>query len=226
MPAVAATPITPAARSPKRRVPRQERSRRRVDGILDAAARLVVDRGVDALTTRDIAEAAGAPVASLYQYFSDKEDVLIALAQRDMEEMDAQVVEDLATIEILSVASLVRTTMMAFVSVYHRRRAFVEIYLRGRTNVAVHRFGREHNERVAEMLHLYAIEAGLAGKDLSLTIARLAVEVGDRIFQLAFENDPEGDPVLVEEGITLVTAYLERYATPEGLAGIPRNRRG
>ena len=45
--------------------------------------------------------------------------------------------------------------------------------------------------------------------------------MGDRVFQLAFENDADGDPVLIEEGIAMVTAYLERHATPEGLAGIP-----
>lgn len=217
MPA-AETPTT----SPKRRVPRQERSRRRVEGILDAAARLVVEHGVDALTTRDIAEAAGAPVASLYQYFADKEDVLLALAQRDMDEMDTQVAEDLAQLDVLSVASLVRTTMGAYVTVYRRRPAFVEIYLRGRTNAQVHQFGREHNARTAKMLLEYAVASGLAVPDLGLDVAVLAVEVGDRVFQLAYEHDDAGDRRIVEEGIAMMTAYLERYATPAGLTGIPR----
>ena len=211
----AATPTT----SPKRRAPRQERRRRRVAGLLDAAARLVVEHGVEALTTRDIAEAAGAPVASLYQYFADKEGIMLALAQRDMAEMDAQVAEDLAAIDVLSISTLVRTTMRAFVSVYHRRPAFVEIYLRGRTNLAVHRFGREHNARIAETLQHLAIDAGLARDDLPGSAALLAVEVGDRVFQLAFEESLDGDEALVEEGIAMVTAYLERYATPAGLAG-------
>ena len=205
---------------PKRRVPQQERSRRRVEGLLDAAARLVVERGVVALTTRDIADAAEAPVASLYQYFNDKEDVLLALAQRDMEEMDAQVADDLAALDVLSVASVVRATMLAFVRVYHRRPAFVEIYLRGRTNQAVHEFGREHNQRVAEDLRAFALAAGLAGDDLTAKVAHLAVEVGDRIFQLAFAEDAHGDDELIEEGIALVTSYLDRYATPEGRKGI------
>ncbi len=225
MPAAA----TPTTRSPasgaRRRVPRQERSRRRVEDLLDAAARLVVERGVDALTTRDIAEAAGAPVASLYQYFADKEDVLLALAQRDMDEMDTQVAADLASLEVLSVASLVRTTMAAYVEVYRRRPAFVEIYLRGRTNPAVHRFGREHNARTAQMLLDLAAGAGLAGTDLGLDVAVLAVEVGDRVFQLAYETDDAGDRRLVEEGVTMVTAYLERYATPAGIAGIEKEQR-
>ena len=216
MPVVDATWTT----SPQRRAPRQERSRRRVEGLLDAAARIVTERGVEALTTRDIAEAADAPVASLYQYFNDKEDVLLALAQRDMEEMDAQVAADLGSLEVLSVPTLVRTTMMAFVSVYRRRPAFVEIYLRGRTNQAVNRFGREHNARVAHNLRAFAIDAGLALEELSPKVAELAVEVGDRVFQLAYAELSDGDRELIEEGIVLVTSYLERYATPEGLEGI------
>ena len=217
--------LVPAVRSvqhssPKRRVPTQERSRRRVEDLLDAAARLVTDEGVEALTTRGIAEAAGVPVASLYQYFSAKEDVLLALAGRDMAEMDEQVFADLARLEVLTVASLVRSVMESFVTVYHRRRAFVQIYLRGRTNVAVHRFGREHNARVAAMLRDYALDTGLARPDLTLAATVLAVEIGDRIFQLAFEDDLDGDPFLVEEGMRMVTAYLEGYATPAGLAGV------
>lgn len=208
--------LTGGAVTATRRVPSQERSRRRVEQILDAAAEVVVRDGVDALSTQEIARRAGVPVASLYQYFADKDDVLLALAGRDMDEMDAEVLTALGALgpDDLTVASLVRTTMEAFVRVYHRRRSFVEIYLRGRTNLAVNRFGREHNQRVSETLRDYAVGAGLAGPGLTPARALLAVEVGDRIFQLAFEHDDDGDPELVEEGMALVTGYLERYASP------------
>ncbi len=200
----------------------QERSRRRVEAILDATERLVVKRGVEALTTRDIAETAGVPVASVYQYFADKEAVLLALVERHTAEMDEQVAADLAALEVLSVATLVRTTMTAFVRVYHQRRAFVEIYLRGRTNPTLHRFGREHNRRVAEALRELAVTEGLVEDDLTLDVAVLAVEVGDRVFQLAFEHDDRGDTGTLEEGIVLVTAYLERHATRRGLRGVTK----
>jgi AcrR family transcriptional regulator len=183
-----------------------------VQKILDKTARLVVQRGVEALSTRDIALAAGVPVASLYQYFADKEDVLLALAARDMAEMDEQVAEDVSRLERPTIAEFVRTVVTAFVTVYHRRPAFVEIYLRGRTNAAVSRFGRDHNTRIAESLRAYVLEQGLADQRLTPTVAMLAVEIGDRVFQLAFESDLAGDPELIEEGIVLMTSYLERYA--------------
>lgn len=206
----------------KRRVPRQARSRRRVEEILDTASRLVLDGGVAALTTRGIAQAADIPVASLYQYFADKEAVLLALVERDMLEMDAQVVADLDELRLLSVASLVETTMGAFVKVYHRRPAFVEIWLRGRANPAIRNRGREHNIGVAELLRAFAVDAGLTSDDLPDSTAFLAVEMGDRIFQLAYERDSLGDPEMIREGMRAVTAYLTLYATPAGREGIAR----
>lgn len=207
-----------------RRVPTQERSRRRVSEILDAAERLVVEHGLEALTTRDIAQAAGVPVASLYQYFGDKEEVLLALAERDMVEMDEQVALDVAALDHLSVASLVGASMRAFVDVYARRPAFVEIYLRGRTNQAVARFGRLHNARTAATLRELALAEGLCDDGLTPSIAELAVEVGDRCFQLAYEERIDGDPALVDEAIALLVSYLERHATPRGLQRTPGAR--
>lgn len=197
-----------------RRAPVQARSRRRVEAILDGAERLVVERGVESLSTRGISEAAGVPVASLYQYFADKDDVLVALVERHMAEMDEQTTHDLGLLDDLTMAALVRSTMGAFVAVYLRRPAFVELYLRGRTNPVLHAYGREHNLQVARTLRDFARDAGIAGDHLTERSAVLAVEVGDRIFQLAFEHDPGGDADTIEEGIAMVTAYLERYATP------------
>lgn len=201
-------------------MPQQTRSIERVERILDAAAGLVVSEGVDALTTRSVARAAEVPVASLYQYFGDKDEILLALVERDIAEMDAQVAEDLGKLDLLSIASIVETTMQAFVKVYHRRPAFVEIWLRGRTNNAINEFGRAHNKRVAGDLFRLARDAGLVRPGTRRIHAELAVEVGDRLFQLAFETKLKGDNVIIREGIELVRSYLERHATPQGLAGV------
>lgn len=207
--------------SQRRRLPVQGRSRARVAQILDAAARLVVEDGVEALTTRGIADEAGVPVASLYQYFSDKDAVLLALVERDMAEMDAQVADDLAALETISVRSVVETTMRAYVKVYHRRPAFLEIWMRGRGNATIRAYGREHNRRTAQDLLAFVADLGVTGSELTVQVAELAVEVGDRVFQLAFETRRRGDTYLIEQGIDLVTSYLERFATQAGRDGVP-----
>ncbi len=203
----------------KRRVPKQSRSRVRVVRILDAAAALVCEQGVDALSTRGIAERASVPVASLYQYFADKDEILLALVERDIEEMDAQIATDVGGLTVLSIRTIVTATMDAFVKVYLQRPAFVMIWLRGRTNQAIKEYGRVHNRKVASELFDLATAAGLIDSRTPL-VAELAVEVGDRLFQLAFENSMTGEPEILVEAKELVVTYLERYATPAGLAGV------
>ncbi|MDX5450271.1 MAG: TetR/AcrR family transcriptional regulator [Actinomycetes bacterium] len=201
-------------------MPQQTRSIERVERILDAAASLVVERGVERLSTRAVATAAGVPVATLYQYFADKDEILLALVERDVAEMDAQVAADLGALDVLSVRTVVETTMRAFVAVYLRRPAFVMIWLRGRTNPAINDFCRDHNRRVAADLLALAREAGLVRPGTHRLHAELAVEVGDRVFQLAFEDKLRGDRATIAEGIALVQSYLERHATSAGLEGV------
>ena len=58
------------------------------DEILDAAAELVTERGIDELNLTDLAERAGfGNAASLYRYFSNKQEILSALAARGLERL-------------------------------------------------------------------------------------------------------------------------------------------
>ncbi|TVS14821.1 MAG: TetR/AcrR family transcriptional regulator [Gammaproteobacteria bacterium] len=76
-----------------RKQPRQQRSRATWDAILDAAAQLFGELGYAATTTNKVAERAGVSIGSLYQYFPDKDALLLALAERHLSEATAVLVE-------------------------------------------------------------------------------------------------------------------------------------
>jgi AcrR family transcriptional regulator len=71
-----------------RREPRQARSRERVARILKATAKLVERGGVAAVNTNAIAKLAQLPVGTLYQFFPNRESVLQALMQSQLEQFD------------------------------------------------------------------------------------------------------------------------------------------
>ena len=60
----------------------QARARETVDAILEAAARILETKGYRAASTNAIARLAGVSVGSLYQYFSSREDIFMALRAR------------------------------------------------------------------------------------------------------------------------------------------------
>ena len=77
------------ARSPRlnpRKTPRQARAKETQERFLDAAARVFARHGYSAGTTNRIAEEAGASIGSLYQYFPNKDAILVALVRRHVAE--------------------------------------------------------------------------------------------------------------------------------------------
>jgi AcrR family transcriptional regulator len=67
------------------RPPRQQRSKDRVEAILDAALGLVVEHGAEALAMREVARRAGVQIGSIYQYFPSKAAIIRELARRNLE---------------------------------------------------------------------------------------------------------------------------------------------
>lgn len=71
--------------SPRKR-PVQLRSRETVSYVLEAATQLFGELGYERTTTNLVAEKAGVSVGSVYQYFPNKESLLLALAESHLDE--------------------------------------------------------------------------------------------------------------------------------------------
>jgi len=65
-----------------RKSPHQRRARQTVDAIIEATARILVKRGWAETNTNIVARQAGVSVGSLYQYFPNKESLIVALNRR------------------------------------------------------------------------------------------------------------------------------------------------
>jgi AcrR family transcriptional regulator len=72
-----------------RKTPTQTRSRVTVEAILEAAAHILEKEGDKALTTNRVAERAGVSIGSLYQYYPNKQSLLVALHARHLDKIKA-----------------------------------------------------------------------------------------------------------------------------------------
>jgi AcrR family transcriptional regulator len=66
-------------------VPKQERSREAVRAIMSAAEEYFVTYGYDRASVSRIADRAGVSIGSIYQFFPDKEALLVELAHRSFQ---------------------------------------------------------------------------------------------------------------------------------------------
>lgn len=72
---------TGAQTSAARRQPAQQRSRDRLDRILEVAQQLIAEKGSEHVKMSEIAELAEISIGSLYQYFPDKRAIVRTLAE-------------------------------------------------------------------------------------------------------------------------------------------------
>jgi AcrR family transcriptional regulator len=72
-----------------RKQPRQARSTELVAAVLQAAAQVLAEEGIQRFTTARVAERAGVSVGSLYQYFPNKASILFRLQADEWEQTAA-----------------------------------------------------------------------------------------------------------------------------------------
>ncbi|MER7754190.1 TetR/AcrR family transcriptional regulator [Kitasatospora sp. NPDC097643] len=201
-----------------RRRPVQQRSQERYGRILDACAGLLDEVGATALTTKEVAHRAHVPIGTLYQFFAGKEDLLAALATRNLEQYLQRLDHLLAATAPVGPAGFTDLAVEEFVAMKRTVPGFgqVDFGLAGavvpagvRDDLHLLDEGVDNNTAVALRLQALGGELFGAGDPAALTLAlRVALEAADAVLKLAFRSDPDGDPALIGECKRLVRCYL------------------
>lgn len=81
------SPLPVPSRHPDllRKTPRQARADQTLRILYEATAQILESEGLDGLTTNRVAEHAGYAVGTVYQYFRNKESLLLAMAMHEVE---------------------------------------------------------------------------------------------------------------------------------------------
>jgi AcrR family transcriptional regulator len=115
--------------STPRRQPEQRRSRQRVESILDAAAELIAQGGVDATSMSDVADRAGIRLPSVYRYFPNKQAILQTLLERYSGIVREEVVAVLGPVSTQEQArAAVSTSMRAYWDLFRSDATFAAVW--------------------------------------------------------------------------------------------------
>jgi AcrR family transcriptional regulator len=119
--------------TPKRRafIPRkrQERGARRAEAMLAAAAALFAERGFEGTSLNAIAKAAGVTIASIYQYFPNRQAIIDAVAEFYLAAFRAEQRDSIELARDLSLSDLIRlgvTKLFDFHTKYGGVKAFLD----------------------------------------------------------------------------------------------------
>ena len=193
--------------APQRRQPVQERSRQTVARILDAADALIDEGGVEAVTTRAVADRAGVTYPSLYRFFADRDEILDQLVTHHLAALDARAVAEERTWQITSVRDVIDRELDLHVAYFKEHPSAARLWLSGRSSPAVVAQVRQRAQVLAERLRQALVAANFAPSDTDPRVLLLVVELGDRILDLAFRDRSDPDPMIIELGRTALNSY-------------------
>lgn len=186
-----------------RKRPVQGRSTATVEAILQAATYILVKRGWAAFTTNAVAEKAGVNIASLYQYFPNKEAIVAELQRRHVAEVRRRWPEPPPG---LPLSSALRMMVEAVVAEHRVNPALHRVFAEELPRVARARTARSPAEdrwakRVAPLMKVPDVE-------LATFIADTAVHA---VIHEAASDHPEllEHPRFVAELVRMLSAYFE-----------------
>jgi len=190
-----------ASLAPRKR-PRQDRSKVTVETILQAATYILVKRGWAGFTTNGVAERAGVNIASLYQYFPNKEAIVSELQRRHVARARASLPTPVAG---TTLREGLRTMIEAGVAEH-------------RIDPALHRvfaeelpLSRRRNRRVPDAAAAWSevLEPHIKVPDRALANFIVTTAVHAVIHEAAYEEPSLLEhPLLVDELVRLVGPYL------------------
>jgi AcrR family transcriptional regulator len=194
--------------------PVQQRSNERITLLLDTAATLIDEKGIDGLTTSDVAARSRSSVGVVYRYFPNIQSLLRALAARNMQRfleasfarLEEEPSEWMGELDsVLNVYADLSRTEPGFRAL-HFGGVIDERFISGQVDA-----NRELADRFVEFVSrrydLPATEEFAVDLDV-------AIEVAAALLQRAFRNDRDGDERYIEKTRVVVRGILEPYRVP------------
>jgi AcrR family transcriptional regulator len=139
-----------STRSSQRRPALKDRLRETAcDAILDAAEEVAVERGLEAASIAAIAERAGVAVGTLYNYFPDRDGLLVALLRKRRAEIAPEMAAAAAAADELPFEARLRSYLHGFAAAFDKRLSYVRLAM------ALDQRGHRVHDREPTLLALF-----------------------------------------------------------------------
>lgn len=128
--------------------------------ILDAAERLITQKGYSGLSMRELAREAGLAKGTIYHHFEDKRDVCLRMIERDMNSTHDTIVS--AATEATGCEARLHAVIATYFDLVRDRRHVIQAALReiGEKDPGAHNLFKMHKERLIEPIAAI-IQAGI-----------------------------------------------------------------
>jgi AcrR family transcriptional regulator len=191
--------------------PVQARSNARVTALLDAAAKVVHDKGYEDLTTANVAEAAGASIGTVYRYFEDRVKVLEALAIRNLERADRRFLDALEQVKGSAPNDAINVMFETYLDMFRTEPGFRSLRLGDVLDIRPRTREPRLTTAARTMTEVLSVRFGFSNNAATVLELEKALVAVDAYLARAFFKNDRGDAVFIDAARASV-ASLSRLA--------------
>jgi len=199
-------PTKPAQRA--RRAPKQERSAKRREDILDATGRLLQQVGYEATNTTAIAKEAGTSVGSVYEYFPNRDALIRALLERYRARLNETIAAALHDADPSQWRSIASRAVDTFADFYRLEPGYRVLWLESQSTPALREAGVVWGDELGVLIESVL---GPLLSHLSATRRRVVARTCMHLVSSLTSMALIGPEALIEPTLTETKRALEAY---------------
>ncbi len=194
-----------------RKKPKQLRSQQTVTDILDACEKVLAQEGYEKTSTNKVAQKAGVSIGSLYQYYPNKEALIAALIDRELQ-LDRELIQKvLVETEEQGIEDFLKVLIQSFITSFLKkaklRKEMIQEVPRVGKMGRLNEIKKDLSKVLLKRLHKHEDE--MRKKDFPLAVFILVNSVEAAIYAAIFQYGKKLDQEMLTAEITeVVLRYL------------------
>lgn len=193
--------------------PRQQRSIKRAQEIMDVTAKLLDRVGFDELTTILITKELGISVGSLYHYFPNKQAILYSLAESWLKDWDVALDEiSQLAVEQLEQSIIAENITTILLKVYQQQRGVLPLVHAMYAVPELRDLDAQHDKLVIKKMSALFIRMGFNQTKVELArIATVFLEISHSYLVMVIEQNPKHSARTQKDLNNFILTLFNRY---------------
>ncbi len=162
---------------PYRKKPRQARSEETIEVVFEATARILQTQKFSEFNTNAVAKLAGISIGTLYQYFPNKNAILVAMARRELDKVSQKIIDSITLEYSTGPSVLARAVVRALLKAFGGRQLARKILIEA---LIANGLSDELSKPIERVVQVIVDQQSQPGREQSIDLSPIGLYVMSR----------------------------------------------
>ncbi len=162
---------------PYRKKPKQTRSEETIEVVFEATARILQTQSFSEFNTNAVAKLAGISIGTLYQYFPNKNAILVAMARRELDKVSQKIIDSITVEYTAEPSALARAVVRALLKAFGGRQLARKVLIEA---LIANGLSDELSKPIERVIQVIVDQQSQPGREQSIDLSPIGLYVMSR----------------------------------------------